>query len=270
MMLAFRKLSIFVHLLRGMFTVANRFPNATPQARTEMNRAWSVEMLRRCGMKIVVHNDQARLDSGALVVGNHVSWIDIFVVNAWRPTPFVSKAEVRQWPIVGWLAQRLDTIFLQREKRSDAKRIMHELSERLKRGELMCVFPEGTTSAGKDLLPFHSNLFQAAVSAGSFVQPICLMYDDGNGRQSESPAYIDDLTLAQTLNSMLHATPLTAHLYVCDAIAAGDDRRVLAKEAQAAIEGALRRMQAGLSVVTATHEEAAAESADLEGLTPGH
>jgi 1-acyl-sn-glycerol-3-phosphate acyltransferase len=271
-MLAIRKLRIFAHLLHGMFTVATRFPNATPQTRTELNRAWSVEMLRRCGMKLVVHNDQARLDSGALVVGNHVSWIDIYVVNAWRPTPFVSKAEVRQWPIVGWLAQQLDTIFLQREKRSDAKRIMHELSERLKRGELMCVFPEGTTSAGKDLLPFHSNLFQAAVSAGCPVQPICLMYEDGNGRQSEAPAYIDDLTLSFTLNAMLRARPLTAHLYVCDALAAGDDRRVLAKEAQAAIEGALRRMQAGLSVVTVaeTQEEVAAEFEDLEGLTPGH
>jgi 1-acyl-sn-glycerol-3-phosphate acyltransferase len=268
-MLAFRKLRIFAHLLRGMFTVANRFPNATPQARIEMNRAWSVEMLRRCGMKLVVHNDQARLDSGALVVGNHVSWIDIYVVNAWRPTPFVSKAEVRQWPIVGWLAQQLGTIFLQREKRSDAKRIVHALSERLKRGELMCVFPEGTTSAGKELLPFHSNLFQAAVSAGSFVQPICLMYEDGDGRQSEAPAYIDDLTLSFTLNAMLQTAPLTAHLYVCEAIAAGDDRRVLAKAAQAAVEGALRRIQAGLSVVT-VEEQAAAESDDLEGLTPGH
>ena len=73
----------------------------------ELNRAWSIEMLRRCGMKLVVHNDQARLDSGALVVGNHVSWIDIYVVNAWRPTPFVSKAEVRSWPVVGWLAKQL-------------------------------------------------------------------------------------------------------------------------------------------------------------------
>jgi 1-acyl-sn-glycerol-3-phosphate acyltransferase len=197
-----------------------------------------------------------------------VSWIDIYVVNAWRPTPFVSKAEVRQWPIVGWLAQQLDTIFLQREKRSDAKRIMHELSERLKRGELMCVFPEGTTSVGKDLLPFHSNLFQAAVLARCPVQPICLMYEDGNGRQSEAPAYIDDLTLSFTLNAMLRTTPLTGHLYVCDVIAAGADRRVLAKDAQGAIETALRRMQAGLSAVT-VEEAVDAESADLEVLTPG-
>ena len=269
-MFAFRKARIFAHLLRGMWTVATRFPNATPQVRMELNRAWSVEMLRRCGMKLVVHNDQARLDSGALVVGNHVSWIDIYVVNAWRPTPFVSKSEVRSWPVVGWLAQQLDTIFLQREKRSDAKRIMHELAQRLVRGELMCVFPEGTTSLGRDLLPFHSNLFQAAVSAACPVQPICLMYEDANGRQSEAPAYIDDLTLAFTLNAMLRDTPLTAHLYVCDAIAPGADRRVLARQAQAAVETALRRMQEGLSVSSASVLDEASAIGEFEAVTPRH
>ena len=269
-MLAFRKARIFAHLLHGMWTVATRFPNVTPQVRMELNRAWSVEMLRRCGMQLVVHNDQARLDSGALVVGNHVSWIDIYVVNAWRPTPFVSKSEVRSWPVVGWLAQQLDTIFLQREKRGDAKRIMHELAQRLVRGELMCVFPEGTTSLGRDLLPFHSNLFQAAVSAACPVQPVCLMYEDANGRQSEAPAYIDDLTLAFTLNAMLRDTPLTAHLYVCDAIAPGADRRVLARQAQAAVETALRRMQEGLSVSSASVLDEASAVGEFEAVTPRH
>ena len=268
-MFALRKARIFGHLLHGMWTVATRFPNATPQVRMELNRRWSIEMLRRCGMKLVVHNDQARLDSGALVVGNHVSWIDIYVVNAWRPTPFVSKAEVRGWPLVGWLAQQLDTIFLQREKRSDAKRIMHELSERLVRGELMCVFPEGTTSVGTDLLPFHSNLFQAAVSASCPVQPICLMYEDANGRHSAAPAYIDDLTLAFTLNAMLRDAPLTAHLYVCDAIEPGADRRVLARQAQAAVEQALRAMQAGLKApATVITDDDAGAVAGFEAVTP--
>jgi 1-acyl-sn-glycerol-3-phosphate acyltransferase len=192
------------------------------------------------------------------------------VVNAWRPTPFVSKAEVRQWPLIGWLAQQLDTVFLQREKRSDAKRIMHELSQRLVRGELMCVFPEGTTSLGHDLLPFHSNLFQAAVLASCPVQPICLMYEDANGRQAQAPAYIDDLTLAFTLNAMLRDTPLTAHLYVCDAIEPGADRRVLAKQAQAAVDAALRRMQQGLGAPAAVVSDDTAAVADFEALTPRH
>ena len=152
-----------------------------------MNRAWSLKMLRLAGMRLVVHNDEARLDSGVLVVGNHISWIDIYVINAWRPTPFVSKAEIRNWPVVGWLAQQLGTVFIQREKRSDAKRIMHELANRLMAGEMMCVFPEGTTSNGEKLLPFHANMFQAAVSASCPVQPVCLCTRTRTGGNRRRP-----------------------------------------------------------------------------------
>jgi 1-acyl-sn-glycerol-3-phosphate acyltransferase len=243
MKLAFRKARLVAHLLHGMWTVATRFPRASADVRLELNRAWSLKMLRLCGMRLVVHNDDVRLDAGALVVANHISWIDIYVINAWRPTPFVSKAEIRKWPVVGWLAQQLGTVFIQREKRSDAKRIMHELADRLNAGELMCVFPEGTTSDGLKLLPFHANLFQAAVSASRPVQPVCILYEDAQGRQSTAPAYIDDLTLSDSLNALLRGGPLTAHVYVCAPLASGADRRLLAAEAEASVGAALKRLQ---------------------------
>ncbi|SAK71769.1 phospholipid/glycerol acyltransferase [Caballeronia fortuita] len=254
MRFAWCKLRLVVHLLYGMWIVAMRFPRASAAERSEMNRVWSIEMLRLSGMTLVVHNDEARLDSGVLVVGNHVSWIDIYVINAWRPTPFVSKAEIRKWPVVGWLAHQLGTVFVQREKRSDAKRIMHELADRLMKGEMMCVFPEGTTTDGQALLPFHANLFQAAVSASCPVQPICLMYEDAHGRQSTAPAYIGDMSLNDSLEALLRARPLTAHLYVCDALAPGADRRLLASEAQASVDAALQRMRGAPAVVETTAE----------------
>jgi 1-acyl-sn-glycerol-3-phosphate acyltransferase len=200
-------------------------------------------MLQLCGMRLVVHNDGARLDEGVLVVANHISWIDIYVINAWRPTPFVSKAEIRKWPVVGWLAEQLGTVFIQREKRSDAKRIMHELADRLNAGELMCVFPEGTTSDGVQLLPFHANMFQAAVSASRPVQPVCMMYEDAQGRQSTAPAYIGDLSLGESLDALLRGGPLTAHVYVGAPLAPGADRRLLAAEAQASVGAALAALQ---------------------------
>jgi 1-acyl-sn-glycerol-3-phosphate acyltransferase len=243
MKLAFRKIRLVTHLLHGMWVVATRFPRATAQQRLELNRAWSVRMLQLCGMRLVVHNDGARLDEGALVVANHVSWIDIYVINAWRPTPFVSKAEIRKWPVVGWLAQELGTVFIQREKRSDAKRIMHELANRLNAGELMCVFPEGTTSDGLSLLPFHANMFQAAVSASRPVQPVCLMYEDAHGRQSTAPAYIGEMSLGDSLDALLRGGPLTAHVYVGAPLAPGADRRLLAAEAEASVGAALAAMQ---------------------------
>lgn len=256
MKLALRKARLIAHLLHGMLTVATRFPRASAQQRQTLNREWSLKMLRLCGMQLVVHNDGARLDSGALVVANHISWIDIYVINAWRPTPFVSKAEIRQWPMVGWLAQQLGTVFIQREKRSDAKRIMHELANRLSAGELMCVFPEGTTSDGLALLPFHANMFQAAVSASAPVQPLCIMYEDAQGRQSTAPAYIGDLSLADSLNLLLQGGPLTAHVYIGAALAPGADRRTLAAEAEGVIAVALRELQGGRATSAAVVEEA--------------
>ncbi|RAR60609.1 lyso-ornithine lipid acyltransferase [Paraburkholderia unamae] len=251
MSLFIRKTRLLAHLVRGACTVALRFPRASADQRHALNRAWSLKMLELCGLKLVVHNDAARLDAGALVVSNHVSWIDIYVINAWRPTPFVSKAEIRHWPLIGWFAQNLDTVFIEREKRSDARRIMHELAERLTRGELMCVFPEGTTSDGLALKPFHSNMFQAAVSAGRPVQPLCIRYEDAQGRQSVAPAYIDDLSLKDSLDAMLKAGPLTAHIFVGDAIEAGEDRRKLAARAEEAVGQALVTMRE-----SAPHSEA--------------
>lgn len=238
------KLRLGMHLMRGVWIVALRFPRYSAQQRRDVTRVWSVKLLRLAGMRLVVHNDQARLDHGALVVGNHISWIDIYAINAWRPTPFVSKAEVRKWPVIGWLAHRLDTVFIHREKRRDAQRAMHEMAERLGHGGVVCVFPEGTTSDGVELLPFHANLFQAAVSAGAPVQPICLLYEDAEGRQSTAPAYVGDVSLGQSVDAVLRNGPITVHLYVGEAIEAGDDRRVLAAKAREAVEGALRGMQA--------------------------
>ena len=243
MKLAFRKIRLVVHLLHGMWVVWTRFPRASAQQRLELNRAWSLRMLQLCGMRLVVHNDSVRLDEGVLVVANHISWIDIYVINAWRPTPFVSKAEIRKWPVVGWLAEQLGTVFIQREKRSDAKRIMHELANRLNAGELMCVFPEGTTSDGVQLLPFHANMFQAAVSASRPVQPVCMMYEDAQGRQSTAPAYIGELSLGESLDALLRGGPLTAHVYVGAPLAPGADRRLLAAEAQASVGAALAALQ---------------------------
>lgn len=243
MKFALAKLRLMAHLLRGMWTVAVRFPRLSAATKLEVNRAWSLKMLRLAGMRLVVHRGDLRVDHGALVVGNHVSWLDIYVINAWRPTPFVSKAEVRQWPVVGWLAHRLDTIFIHREKRRDAQRAMHEMAARLESGKVVCVFPEGTTSDGLALLPFHANLFQAAVSAQCSVQPICLLYEDGEGRQSITPAYIGEMTLGQSLDAVLRGGPFTAHLYVGAPIPPMADRRALAAKAREAVAAALGDLQ---------------------------
>jgi len=252
------KLRLVLHFLHGVWIVATRYARLSEEGKRALNRAWSLKLLRLVGMRLVVHHDDRRIDHGVLVVGNHVSWLDIYVINAWRPTPFVSKAEVRQWPVVGWLAHRLDTIFIHREKRRDAQRAMHEMAVRLEGGGRVCVFPEGTTSDGLALLPFHANLFQAAVSAQCPVQPVCLLYEDREGRQSTAPAYIDDVSLGQSLDAVLRGGPFTAHLYVGEAIAAMDDRRALSANAREAVAAGLAELQAKVGRAT---EEATSPSA---------
>ena len=108
MKLALRKARLFMHLLHGMWIVATRFPAADVERRHALNRAWSLTMLRLCGMRLVVHNDAARLDRGALVVANHISWIDVFVLDAVQPCRFLAKSEVRRWPAIGFRKTRGD------------------------------------------------------------------------------------------------------------------------------------------------------------------
>lgn len=266
MKLAFAKLRLVLHLLHGVWIIAVRFPRLSEAAKLEVNRAWSIKMLRLAGMRLVVHHDERRIDHGALVVGNHISWLDIYVVNAWRPTPFVSKAEVRHWPVVGWLAHRLGTIFIHREKRRDAHRTMHEIVERVSSGGLVCLFPEGTTSDGTSLLPFHANLFQAAVSAQCPVQPICLLYEGPDGRQSTTPAYIDEMSLGQSLDAVLRGGPFTAHLYVGAPIEPMSDRRALSAKAREAVGAGLEVLQSGvkapIAVAAAPARPLASDSGD--------
>jgi 1-acyl-sn-glycerol-3-phosphate acyltransferase len=239
----FRKIRIVLHLLRGACTIATRFPRATPELKQRLIQQWSTKMIALCNLRLVVHARHEALNHRAMFVSNHVSWLDIFAIDAWRPTPFVSKAEVQTWPLIGWLATQIGTEYIRREKRSDARRIVQKLAARLAGGDVACVFPEGTTSDGLGLLPFYSNLFQAAVEANVPVQPICLMYENAQGRQAFEPAFIGDTTMGQSTNWILAAEPLTVHVWVCEPLPAGLERREFASAARLAIETALRELQ---------------------------
>ena len=238
-----RKARLILHIVRGMVLAALVYPRVPVERQQVMIRNWSQRMLALCGITLVVHQHGETLERGAMLVGNHISWIDIYVIDAWRPTPFVSKAEIAKWPVIGWLAKTIGTVFIQREKRSDAKKIMHQLSDILSSGGMIALFPEGTTSNGLAVQPFHANMFQASVLAAAPIQPICLMYEDAQGRQSPAADYIGDTTLFESVDMILSASPLSAHLYVGAPLAAGPDRRQLADQAQQAVSHALGYLQ---------------------------
>jgi 1-acyl-sn-glycerol-3-phosphate acyltransferase len=146
-----------------------------------------------------------------LLICNHLSWLDITSIHAARHVRFVSKAGVKRWPLIGMLSNGAGSLYIERESRRDALRVVHHMTEALCNGDLIGVFPEGTTSDGHGLLPFHANLLQAAISSGAPVVPAALRFADAaTGENSTAPRYIDDDSLAASLWNTLRAPPLLA------------------------------------------------------------
>ena len=182
-----------------------------------------------------------------LLVANHVSWLDILAINAARPVRFVSKADVRHWPLVGWIVACAGTLFIERERRSDAMRVVHQVAEALQAGSQIAIFPEGTTSDGRGLLPFHASLLQSAVATGVDVQPIVMRYSDAHSSVSESANYVGETTLAQSMWLIANASNLTVHVrFLPAAIGPHPDRRILADGLRAGIEKELVAAQSRL------------------------
>lgn len=176
-----------------------------------------------------------------MLVSNHVSWLDVYLINSVRPSCFVSKAEVRSWPIIGWLANKTGTLFIDRSKRHDTARVNHKISAILNRGGCLAIFPEGTTSNGTHLRHFHAPLLQPAVFSQSRVWPLAIRYTHADGTLNQTPAYIDDLTFADSLLLILKQHVIHAEMEFMSPIDAhGKARRALAQEAEAAIARALK------------------------------
>jgi 1-acyl-sn-glycerol-3-phosphate acyltransferase len=236
---AWRLLRAVLHGLHGVLIVLLRFPSLDRPARRERVRWWSGKMLSVLGIGLDV---QGSLRPGAkMLVCNHVSWLDILVVHAVCPEArFVAKAEVRHWPLAGRLVAAADTLYIERDRKRDAMRVVHQSADALRAGDTVAVFPEGTTGPADRLLPFHANLLQAAVSTATPVQPVALRFADRQRAISASALWIGKTTLAQTLWLLACADGLVARLRVLPARAtAHADRRALAQTLRIDIESAL-------------------------------
>lgn len=187
-----RLLWALAHIASGLWTILTRFPQLTQHDREARVHAWAQAMLRGVGTTLAVRGVPVAAGP-ALLVANHLSWLDIVVLHASRYCRFVSKSDIEHWPLVGTLAGGAGTLYIARESRRDAHRLVHQMVERLQLGEVLAVFPEGTTGDGISMKPFHANLLQAAISADAPVQPIALRFVDADtGQTSFAPRYIDD------------------------------------------------------------------------------
>ncbi|MES2412493.1 MAG: lysophospholipid acyltransferase family protein [Pseudomonadota bacterium] len=215
-----------LHIATGFLTILLVFPRVPQAERQARIQAWSARMLQCIGIELRVSGNAAT-QGPLLLVANHISWLDITALHAARFCRFVSKADIKAWPVIGTLAVGVGTLFIERESRRDAMRVVHLMTERLREGDVIGVFPEGTTSDGVGLLPFHANLLQAAISAEVPVQPVAIQFlDKTNGQRSPAPCYIDDDTLLGSVWRTLRATGIVVVITFGEPqLASGRDRR---------------------------------------------
>lgn len=233
-----RLLRAAVHALHGALICALVFPRLDAAQRMQRVGWWSARLLELLG--IGLQRSGSVHAAPVLLVANHISWLDILAINAVQPTRFVSKADVRHWPFLGWLVACGGTLFIERERKRDALRVVHQIAESLKAGEIVAVFPEGTTGDGHGVLPFHANLLQAAIATATPVQPVVLRYRDAASAVSQAGAYVGETTLAQSMWSAACADRLSVSVELLPAEATRElDRRALAEKLHKAIAGRL-------------------------------
>jgi 1-acyl-sn-glycerol-3-phosphate acyltransferase len=220
-----------VHAVAGLATVLFIFPRLSQPQRDARVQVWALDMLACLDVRLQLRG-QPPLDGPVLLVANHISWLDILVMHAARHCRFVSKADVKHWPLIGTLATGAGTLYIERQSRRDAVRVVHHMAESLKRGEIVAVFPEGTTSDGMTLLPFHGNLLQAAISADAPVQPVALSFvDTHTGAASLSPCYVGDDTFVGSIWRTLSGPRIKAVVHYGEPqTAQGRDRRTWAAD----------------------------------------
>ena len=227
---------VFLHVLRGVITLLGLFPFLKPAQKREHIQRWSRRLLKIFGIELQVNNAHVLPQSSYLLAANHVSWMDIHAINAYVPIRFVAKAEVEKWPIFGWMAKQLGTVFINRDSSRHARQVVIDLATLLKT-QSICIFPEGTSTIGKSVQTFKPNLFEAAAQAQVPVYTLALAYFDRNtGKHSEVPAFVGDMGLIGSMARILKNRRLRVELTFFPALNADPgiqiDRKGLALHSQ--------------------------------------
>src|SRR5262249_16238391 len=180
------------HLLLGLGIAWLLFPRLPEAERDARKRRWSRTLLSILSVSVREKKVAEKLPDRCMLVLNHISWLDIFVIDATYPATFIAKSEIREWPVVGRLCTLLGPLYLERGKPSAARRARTAIATELERGVLVGVFPEGTTTFGRSLEPFHAALFQPALDAAATLQPIALRYLDAGGRHTDAAGFVGE------------------------------------------------------------------------------
>ncbi len=222
-----------VHAALAALILATVFPFAGAGRRGRLIRWWSAQLLCILGTRLALEGEPPR--AAAVIVANHVAWLDVFVVLSVVPCRFIAKSEIRDWPLAGWIAARSGTIFIRRGRRRDIASINARVHDVLGEGESVGLFPEGTTGEGEMLLKFHSSLFEPAVVNAARVHPAAIRYLRPDGTPCEAAIY-GERTFLQSLARIIREPAMRAQLrFASPLAAAGTHRRELARRAHGSV-----------------------------------
>lgn len=237
--LIWRGIRLLAHVLTGaVLTVllGRRQADGSYRHRRAIIRWWHARLCRVLNVR--VHVTGSAHAPPCLLVANHVSWLDVPVLGGLGEIAFLSKAEVRDWPVVGWLAVAAGTQFIERGA-GDANNVRERIGAHLSDSGSLALFPEGTTTDGSQVRPFFPRLLAAAHATGVPVVPVALRYLRGDGLDPVAP-FVGDDEVASHLWRVLRQDAFDVHVVFCDPVdPASFDRRTLAKQARSRIVSAL-------------------------------
>jgi 1-acyl-sn-glycerol-3-phosphate acyltransferase len=243
----------FLHIFIGLLlSVAIILPALwlwrAENLRNRIVLAWFRLFLRILAVRPKVSGEIA--SPPVLLVANHLGWLDILVLSSTLSASFVSKAEVRRWPVIGWLCASADTVFVERGNRGSAEQTTREIVHTLQRGRSVAVFPEGTSTDGNCIKPFRRRLFRAALAAGRPVQAVALFYPK-DGHSNPTACYTGQDTMWRSFLRLLAEREVEVRLAFAEPLdtqgMAGDPHAdtALARRTQEQVEEALARMKEG-------------------------
>jgi 1-acyl-sn-glycerol-3-phosphate acyltransferase len=238
-------LLVWLHVGRGVITLLVLFPLLSTSSKNNYIQRWSKRLLEIFGIELQVNQANLLPQSSYLLACNHVSWLDIHAVNAFKPIRFVAKSEVASWPIFGWMAKQLGTVFIRRDSSKNARQVVDDMAAILKT-QSICIFPEGTSTVGKSVQTFKPNLFEAAAISEVPVCALALAYfDRSTGQHSEVPAFIGDMGLIESMAKILKNRRLRVEVTIFTPVKATPDlsidRKALALQSQEQIAQYLAR-----------------------------
>lgn len=232
-------MQILAHVISGVCILSFLFPWLNRNQKDRRIQQWSQKLLKIFHIQLRVIGAEKLLSSPHLLASNHISWLDIHVINTFKPVRFVAKSEVRGWPVFGWMAEQLGTVFIRRDSARHARQVVEQMAEVL-RVESVCIFPEGTSTTGEAVLPFKPNLFEAAILAPAPVLPMAITYRSrSTGLRSDAPAFIGDMGLLESMSNVIASRDIEVRLslmepYLTDK-AKNYDRKELALYCQEAV-----------------------------------